>query len=182
MNDKSAPGISNISYKLIKKAVKSKDETKKISLITDEFFDINDIKINEEKSEIIIVNPEDSNKNERFLKIRKNKDKVFTNKGSELIRILGIWFKVDKGDKHTELIVKKKILTILGAIRRKRITYVQAIYIINAVLLPRLEYKLKTTIWEDKKYEEIFRPVMKVVKHKARLPVKCHDNILLHLA
>jgi hypothetical protein len=64
---------------------KSKNEAKKISLITDEFFDINNIKINGEKSEIIIVNPEDSNENERFLEIGKNKDKVFANKGSEPI-------------------------------------------------------------------------------------------------
>jgi hypothetical protein len=90
---------------------------------------------------------------------------------------LGVWFKADKGDKHTELIVKKEISTILGAIRCKHITYAQAIYIINAVLLPRLEYRLKTTIWKDKKYEEIFRPVMKVVKHKARFPVKLPPEI-----
>ncbi|CAG8759116.1 15500_t:CDS:2, partial [Rhizophagus irregularis] len=140
---------------------KSKVEATKISLIANEFFDINDIKINGGKSEIIVVNPEDSNENERFIEIGKNKDKVFANKGSDAIRILGVWFKADKGDKHTELII---------------------IYIINTVLLPRLEYRLKTTIWEDKKYEETFRPVMKVVKHKARLPTSCHDNILLHSA
>ncbi|PKB95458.1 hypothetical protein RhiirA5_386007, partial [Rhizophagus irregularis] len=29
------------------------------------------------------------------------------------------------------------------------------------VLLSRLEYRLKTTIWEDKKYKEIFKPIMK---------------------
>ncbi|CAB4400585.1 unnamed protein product [Rhizophagus irregularis] len=50
------------------------------------------------------------------------------------------------------------------------------------VLLSRLEYRLKTTIWEDKKYEEIFKPIMKVVKHKTQLPINCHDNILLHSA
>ena len=64
---------------------------------------------------------------------------------------LTIWvFKADKGDKHIESLVKKKISTILGVIRRKHITHAQAIYIVNAVLLPRLEYKLKTTIWEEK--------------------------------
>ncbi|GES89606.1 Down syndrome cell adhesion molecule-like protein Dscam2 [Rhizophagus clarus] len=161
---------------------KSKNKAKKISLIADEFFDINDIKINGEKSKIIVVNPEDINENERFLEIGKNKDKVFANKGSDPIRILGVWFKADKGDKHIESLVKKEISTILGAIRRKHITHAQAIYIVNAVLLPRLEYRLKTTIWEEKKYEEIFRPVMKVIKHKARLPANCHDNILLHSA
>ncbi|POG79223.1 hypothetical protein GLOIN_2v1765740, partial [Rhizophagus irregularis DAOM 181602=DAOM 197198] len=102
---------------------KSKVEATKISLIANEFFDINDIKINGGKSEIIVVNPEDSNENERFIEIGKNKDKVFANKGSDAIRILGVWFKADKGDKHTELIVKKEILTILGAIRRKHITH-----------------------------------------------------------
>jgi hypothetical protein len=161
---------------------KSKVEAIKISLIADEFFDINDIKINGGKSEIIVVNPEDSNKNERFIEIGKNKDKVFANKGADPIRILGVWFKADKGDKHIELIVKKEISIILGAIRCKYITHAQTIYIINTVLLPRLKYRLKTTIWEDKKYEETFRPVMKVVKHKEWLPTNCHDNILLHSA
>ncbi|GBB94376.1 hypothetical protein RclHR1_23430001 [Rhizophagus clarus] len=68
------------------------------------------------------------------------------------------------------------------AIRRKHITHAQAIYIVNTILLPRLEYRLKITIWEDGKYEEIFRPVMKEVKYKTRLPSNCHDNILLHSA
>ncbi|CAG8743244.1 22549_t:CDS:2, partial [Rhizophagus irregularis] len=118
--------------------------------------------INGSKSEIIVVNPEDSNENERFIKIGKNKDKVFANKSLDTIRILGVWFKADKGDKHTELIVKKEILIILGAIKYKYIIHVQTIYIINTILFPRFEYRLKTTIWEDKKYEETFRPVMKL--------------------
>ncbi|CAG8742437.1 14264_t:CDS:2 [Rhizophagus irregularis] len=42
------------------------------------------------KSEIIVVNPEDNNENERFIEIGKNKDKVFANKGSDSIRILGV--------------------------------------------------------------------------------------------
>ncbi|CAB5364498.1 unnamed protein product [Rhizophagus irregularis] len=161
---------------------KSKNEARKITLIADEFFDINDIKINGEKSEIMVVNPDDNNEEERFIEIGKNRDKVTANKGSVPIRILGVWFKADKGDKHTEGIVKKEISTVLGAIRRKHITHMQAIYIINTVLLPRLEYRLKTTIWEDKKYEEIYKPIMKVVKHKTRLPINCHNNILLHSA
>ncbi|CAG8776233.1 21507_t:CDS:1, partial [Rhizophagus irregularis] len=41
---------------------------------------------------------------------------------------------------------------------------------------------LKTTVWEDKKYEEFFKPVMQIIKHKTRLPRNCHDNILLHSA
>ncbi|CAB4496321.1 unnamed protein product [Rhizophagus irregularis] len=129
-----------------------------------------------------IVNPDDNNEEERFIEIGKNRDKVTANKGSVPIRILGVWFKADKGDKHTEGIVKKEISTVLGAIRRKHITHMQAIYIINTVLLPRLEYRLKTTIWEDKKYEEIYKPIMKVVKHKTQLPINCHNNILLHSA
>ncbi|GBC09777.1 hypothetical protein RclHR1_00910027 [Rhizophagus clarus] len=161
---------------------KSKDEAKKITLIANKFFDINDIKINGEKSEIIVVNLEDNNESERFIEIEESKDKVTANKGSVPIRILGVWFKANKDDKHIEVIIKKEISTVLGAIRRKHIIHAQAIYIINIVLLPRLEYRLKTTIWKDRKYEEIFKPVMKVVKYKVRLPANCHDNILLHSA
>ncbi|PKK57808.1 hypothetical protein RhiirC2_797365 [Rhizophagus irregularis] len=57
-----------------------------------------------------------------------------------------VWFKADKGDKHIEAIVKKEIATIVRAIRRKYITHAQAIYIINTVLLLRLEYRLKITV------------------------------------
>ncbi|GBB85062.1 hypothetical protein RclHR1_11630004 [Rhizophagus clarus] len=160
----------------------NKDKTEKIVSIVNEFFDINDIKINGEKSEIIIVNPEESNENDRSLEIGKNKDKVIANKGSVPIRILGVWFKADKEDEHTKVIVKKEISTIVMTIRRKYITHVQAIYIVNTVLLPRLEYRLNTTIWEDGKYEKIFRPVMKEVKHKTRFPSNCHDNILFYSA
>ncbi|GBC09174.1 hypothetical protein RclHR1_08660005 [Rhizophagus clarus] len=68
---------------------KSKDEAKKITLIADEFFDINDIKINEEKSEIIVINPEDNNESKRFIEIGESKNKVTAIKGSVPIRILG---------------------------------------------------------------------------------------------
>jgi ribonuclease HI len=37
-------------------------------------------------------------------------------------------------------------------------------------------------VWEDKKYEEMFKPIMQKIKHKTRLPNNCHDNILLHSA
>ncbi|PKK59591.1 hypothetical protein RhiirC2_794634 [Rhizophagus irregularis] len=73
----------------------SKGEAKAISLIADEFFDINDIKINEEKMKIIIVNPEERNEEENFLEIEKNNNKVLVNKESVPIRILGVWFKAD---------------------------------------------------------------------------------------
>ncbi|CAG8748727.1 9331_t:CDS:2, partial [Rhizophagus irregularis] len=52
----------------------------KIALIADEFFDINDIKINGGKSEVIVVNLEDNNENERFIEIGKNRNKVTANK------------------------------------------------------------------------------------------------------
>ncbi|CAB4400584.1 unnamed protein product [Rhizophagus irregularis] len=54
----------------------------KIALIADEFFDINDIKINGGKSEVIVVNLEDNNENERFIEIGKNRNKVTANKSS----------------------------------------------------------------------------------------------------
>ncbi|GBB94377.1 hypothetical protein RclHR1_23430002 [Rhizophagus clarus] len=69
---------------------KNKDKAEKIVSIANKFFDINDIKINGKKSEIIIVNPKESNKDDRSLKIGKNKDKVIANKGSVPIRILGV--------------------------------------------------------------------------------------------
>ncbi|GBC05545.1 hypothetical protein RclHR1_06280018 [Rhizophagus clarus] len=64
---------------------------------------------------------------------------------------------------------------IVIAIRRKHIIHAQAIYIVNNVLLPKLEdHHLES--------EEIFRPVIKEVKHKTQLPSNCHNNILHYSA
>ena len=56
------------------------------------------------------------------------------------------------------------------------------IYITNKVLIPRLEYRLKTTIWEDNVYEDLFRPIYAAIKRKLRLPRNAHNNILLYSA
>src|SRR6266536_3271632 len=67
-------------------------------------------------------------------------------------------------------------------ISKKHITSAQAVYINNVVLIPRLEYRLKTSIWDDHVYEELFRPVYMAIKKKHRLPINTHSNILTHKA
>ena len=63
---------------------------------------------------------------------------------------------------------------------KKKITPSQAIYIVNRVLIPRLEYRLKITILNEEKYHILFQKVYKMVKHKFNLPSTAHTNILTH--
>ena len=63
------------------------------------------------------------------------------------VRYLGVWFTLTLSKPQQELITKKEIKTITSVIRTKKLMVDQIIYINNKVLIPRLEYRLCTTLF-----------------------------------
>src|SRR6516162_4852834 len=96
------------------------------------------------------------------------------------MRILGVYFIQNEGDSYNISLLKNKIAHFSRSFNSKKINISQLVYISNTVLIPRLEYRCKTTILEDARYEKLFSPVYKAAKHKLGLSSKTHNNIITH--
>ena len=68
----------------------------------------------------------------------QREEKIYSLKPSEFTRFLGVWI----GSSNNKKFVMNQILKeINGIVVRKRITPEQMAYIINAVIIPKIEYR-----------------------------------------
>ena len=128
---------------------------------------------------MLVINPE-TQPNDTYVLMGKDKTKIVPVPNKMPIRILGVWFKAEKGIQHNVALARKEIANMNAFLSKKMITVSQLVYINNAVLIPRLEYRLKTCIMEDVMYETLYRPIVKTLKNKAHLPSNTQNNILTH--
>ena len=157
----------------------SKSGLDNIITITNQFFTLNDVQINGTKSELLVINSQ-LPVEDRFITMGSDNARVDAISRHETIRYLGIWFSPCNSYKHQIDIVKKEINTITTAMRSKQLTVDQVVYINNRVLIPRLEYRLSTTLLPPNKAKSLFTPMTKIAKQAMRLPCTAHTNIVIH--
>ena len=124
---------------------KSKEELSQIIKISDEFYELNDIEINGKKSELLVINPyqtKHQKDKEISIEVGKNKDIVYAKRGSEAIRHHGVWLSEKGKNKYSAKVIARKITKICKAIKFKRVSVSQLVYLNNNVLLPSIEYRL----------------------------------------
>ncbi|CAB4424299.1 unnamed protein product [Rhizophagus irregularis] len=102
-------------------------------------------------------------------------DIVPNNKGT---RILGLH--INSLDRHQQTIKKARSIIMAHVItmKNKKITHLHAIYIINKVILPKLEYILQHTILNYTQCQTLMAPLKKLFKHFFSLPLNTADNII----
>ncbi|KAF9142461.1 hypothetical protein BGX20_007273, partial [Mortierella sp. AD010] len=105
------------------------------------FFALNAIEINPKKSELLVINSATDDST-----IQLGNDTIEALDPATSARMLGVWFSADGKGVHTKQIVKQEVSSICKVLARKAITDKQAIYIVNNVLIPRILYRLTTTI------------------------------------
>jgi len=158
----------------------SQAQAQRIVDISNEFFELNDIMINGSKTEILTINPEIPNYEDRHIFMGRDRTKILPLKKTEPMRILGVWYTEQGENAHIRSSVTNEIKNFARLFRYKRINISQLTYINNTVLLPRLEYRMKCTIWSDQTYLTLHRPIYTVAKHKIGLARTAHNNILEH--
>jgi hypothetical protein len=138
-----------------------------------QFFLLNDIHINCDKSHLIVIN----NK-ERQAQVQLQNYTIQTSSHSIPIRILGTWHN-NKGDKkfQQELILTKTIQTC-NTIRRKIITDKQLRYIINQVHTPAITYLLNDMVISDTMCSKISAKLGRTIKHKLNLSITTPNNAI----
>ncbi|PKK58977.1 hypothetical protein RhiirC2_795492 [Rhizophagus irregularis] len=156
----------------------SKEQLEKNFQIANSFYDMANISINHDKYVILTKNPKFCNQ-EILMNVSSNKS-ITTRVASRSAakRIFGIY--ITAFNTHTPTL--KKLRQIIHhfayTMKYKRITPDHLIYIINRVLLPKLEYINQFTILTQQQCDSLLAPVKKLFKHHLKLPIITHNNII----
>src|SRR5260364_287759 len=149
---------------------KSKNEMTEIIAIAEEFFEINDIKINGNKFELIVFNSRTKKSTlGKSKEIQMGGVTVKTKEKEKTTRYLGIWLSEKKGKECYTEIVRKEVQQVMCAIQKKRMTLGQLVYINNRILISRLEYQLQCRILPENTCMNLHRPMLMMIKNKANL-------------
>ena len=107
--------------------------------IADSFFSLNGIKVNKNKSELVIINPLMPYK---YAQTNFGEDNtiVRANNKNTSARFLGMWINAEGSQKYVKDLIKKEIIALNNSIRYKKLTNKQILYMFNRMLMPRLEY------------------------------------------
>src|SRR5260363_17052 len=107
---------------------KSKSKIAEIIAVAEEFFEINDIKINDNKSELIVINSKTKKSTlEKSEEIQIGGVTVKTKEKEKTTRYLGIWLSEKKGKKYYTEIIRKEVQQVMCAIQKKRMTLGQLV-------------------------------------------------------
>ena len=155
----------------------SKVQMEKLIKIAEEFFHINDIHINGEKSKLLVLNSE-VEKPDRYVNFCNSE--VREESTNSITRFLGIWLNT----KMKETLIKAKAKGIVRAtvmsLYPKKLTWGQLAYLNNVCIIPKLIYMLQTTRLSEYELQEIHRPLLKLIKNKAELQVTTSTSLLKH--
>jgi ribonuclease HI len=147
--------------------------------ISNSFFELNDIEINSQKSELLVLNSKEKIENQA-IRMGTPPEKVQGHKELAQVRFLGVWLSKTRQRQNNIKRGKKEVLSIVHMLRYKKISVSQAVYINNKILLPRLEYKLMNTMLNKKTCEEIQQPFLKLIKWKAGVASTSPNIVVVH--
>ncbi|GBC00335.1 hypothetical protein RclHR1_38140001, partial [Rhizophagus clarus] len=134
----------------------NKNKLLKMIEICHEFFEINDIKANIKKYELIRINGSKDNENNELIINNEKIEKVNNPEGN---RFLGIYFRHDNRRK----VYKDRIRTTIN----------------DALIIPRIEYQLQAIVLTEDECNELMRKINTLIKHSCDLP-STTPNFLLY--
>jgi hypothetical protein len=154
---------------------KSKQELQSILKTASSFFALTNIKVNPNKSVLVVTNSNDSN-----LNIVYNNTTIEAIQPREAFHFLGCWYTTYKNHKPIFKIIKEEANSAIRRIKNANITEKQAIYIINTVILTRIAYRVQNTYLSTQLYKAITNYYTTIVKHKAGLARTVPNSTLFH--
>jgi hypothetical protein len=156
----------------------------RILSITDSFNDLNNIKVNKEKSELLVNSP-DINNNDKEQVVAPI-DLVFGNTTvkikpaqiGESIRFLGVWINLKKKRNFIIQQAKDEVLSMCEILKCKKITDKQLLYLFNMVIIPRIKYRTQITFLSKQDCDNIVVPFHKLFKHKLKMAFSMPNAVL----
>jgi ribonuclease HI len=147
--------------------------------VANDFYTMANIKINHEKYKVLCNNKLMCNKN--ITLTINNEEKTITTKiagKNQGYRILGIYYNAFNSYLPTVKKIRNTVAMFYKTMCKKHITHEQVIYIINKVLVPKIEYLNQNSILSFNQCSKLFNPIKKLFKHKFHLPKSINDNII----
>jgi hypothetical protein len=150
----------------------------KILGIADEFYDLNDIQINKEKSELLLRSSNQDYGKQINIKFGCQHIKIRPTPKNDSIRVLGVWFNAFHKKSFVLNQVKTEIRNVCNVISRKRITDKHIKYIFNHIIIPRIEYRTQVTIFTENETNQMMVPIRKLFKNKLKFSKSAPNTIL----
>ena len=144
---------------------RSKDNMERILKDAREFYKANDSQINSNKSVLIAINSD--NHQPQLVHAGINEEEIRPIDKYEFARFLGVWVGKKKHTSNTKQRLEYEISNITRAIARKKITSKQTLYILNKVLIPRIEYRTQHCFLSEGVCNSLTSKYRKVLKNKS---------------
>ncbi|GET62886.1 Down syndrome cell adhesion molecule-like protein Dscam2 [Rhizophagus irregularis DAOM 181602=DAOM 197198] len=155
--------------------------------ITEEFYQINNTSANHNKY-VLITNSLPLTSNSVISPITFNLDLSSLNSVPSIIitpismttsfRFLGVWFNIKSSRDFVKKQLKRECCLFAATIRPAKLSSKQVVYLHNAVLIPKLEYRMQVTHLSESDCHLITRSIRSVVKHKANFSRSLPNSIL----
>src|SRR6266540_6417449 len=145
--------------------------------IADSFFILNNILINDDKA-ILLTNdllPE-SREAQFNLPIRSLTITARPVHATE--RVLGVWITLQRSNKFIIQQIQQEISQVCNTLKYKKVTDQQLLYVFNAVVIPRLEYRSQLVFLSEDLCSTLMASYRKLFKHKLNLN-QCIPNAIL---
>src|SRR5579859_4030040 len=158
--------ISNITYMDDTTWVSSNKQKMLYQLeIADSFNKFNGIQINKKKSELIVINGKKAEV-EKGIKYGNEDEIVLPCTNNKSVRFLGVYIAEKNNHNYIKNLIKKEISQIYYLVNKKRLTPEQIVYIVNAVLISRIEYKTNVLILSENEVNSLMSKVRRLVRNK----------------
>src|SRR3954451_3920747 len=153
--------------------------------LADEFYEMNNTKINFDKAELISNrDPQDPTKAASLLpssyqcNLTSSSFSITPIPQRVPFRFLGVWFSLS----NNALFVKKQChmeyQLFANKLNRKMLTVRQLVYLHNAILLPKVEYRMMYTILPEVVCKSIATPMRKIIKHAGKFSFTLPSSFL----
>src|SRR5215216_2851665 len=122
---------------------RSREDLTNIVSIAESFYKLNHIKVNWEKSVLMINN---TKSNQPFTcNINGSLTTIHPLPLNESTRYLGVWISLGRNKTFTINMLKGEIKNAITIMSKKKMTDKQLVYIFNTILTPRIKYRAQLT-------------------------------------
>jgi len=144
--------------------------------IADSFNSYTGIQVNTKKADLIVINSKEQVKS---IKYGNDTHEIKAIENNKPVRFLGVWVSEYDNIKFIKTQVKDEIILTTNLLQRKHIMSQQIVYIFNAVIIPRIEYKMNLTLLNEKELDKLARPIRRLLRLKCGIANTLPNSILL---